>query len=130
MQSRKCEIERAAIRQPANRTATVRTILSQVKKLSDTAGKIDLVVTAVFRAKDGRQTHLQIGGYMSKASSIGKNRYRVRHIPTGAWWDGEASSPEEAIQDAKRENLTFRKGDLDIKVKTYKGYGGWAKVRV
>ena len=61
MQSRKCEIEQTAIRQPAKRMATVRTILSQVKKLSETAGKIDLAVTVVFRAKDGRQTHLQIG---------------------------------------------------------------------
>jgi len=61
MQPRKCEIERAVISQPANRMATVRTILSQVKKLSDAAAKIDLGVTVVFRTRDGRQTHLQIG---------------------------------------------------------------------
>ena len=60
--SRKREIEQTAIRQPANRMTAVRTILSQVKKLSDTAAKIDLGVTVVFRTKDGRLTHLQIGG--------------------------------------------------------------------
>ncbi len=63
-------------------------------------------------------------------SFMQRHWYRIRHIPTGTWWDGEASSPEEAIRDAKQANLIFCKGDLDIKVKTHKGCGGWAKVRV
>jgi hypothetical protein len=68
--SRKRETEKVAIRQPAKRMAIVRSILGQVKKLSDTAGKMGLVVTVVFRSKDGRQTHLQIGGRVNDRHSI------------------------------------------------------------
>jgi hypothetical protein len=57
-------------------------------------------------------------------------RYRIRHVPTNRWWEGHAQSPEDAVRYAREDNRIFREGELDIKVKTRNGCGGWAKVRV
>ena len=57
-------------------------------------------------------------------------RYRIRHVPTNRWWEGPAQSPEDAVGYAKKDNRIFCEGDLDIKVKSENGSGGWAKVRV
>ena len=56
--------------------------------------------------------------------------YRIRHIPTGAWWQGEAKSAQEAVALAMKESCQFCKVDLDIKTKTYNGYCGWRKVKL
>lgn len=68
----------------------------------------------------------------NKGEGVDTNKpeiYRIRHIPTGAWWQGEAKSAQEAVGLAVKESCQFCKGTLDIKIKTYNGSGGWRKVK-
>lgn len=62
----------------------------------------------------------------AEAFRQGKRVFRARHIKTGAWWEGIAKGPEDAIKKARTEySNSYPLSEWEVR--EYTANGGWKK---
>lgn len=60
-----------------------------------------------------------------EARRKGKRVFRIRHVKTGAWWEGIATTPKTALITAAQE-MSAASIDM-LNIREYTSGGGWKK---